>query len=104
MKDRFKVGIMGGTFNPVHNGHLMLANNAYETLKLDKVLFIPSGNSYMKKNVLSAKERSEMVQLAIANFPHFEMSTLEMERKGATYTYETLWCLLADRILGRYYV
>ena len=52
MKNGKKVGIMGGTFNPIHNGHLLLAQKALEQIGLDKVLFMPSGNSYMKKNVL----------------------------------------------------
>lgn len=56
MKNDRKVGIMGGTFNPIHNGHLMLARCAQEQIGLDKVLFMPSGNSYMKKNVLEPQK------------------------------------------------
>lgn len=55
MEGCIKTGILGGTFNPVHNGHLILAKTAHELLGLDKVLFMPSGTSYMKKNVLAAK-------------------------------------------------
>ena len=54
MESLNKVGIMGGTFSPVHNGHIALAQCAYETLSLDKVLFMPSGKSYMKNDVLDA--------------------------------------------------
>lgn len=85
-----KTGIMGGTFNPIHNGHLILADTAYKTLGLDKVLFIPSGNSYMKKNVLETKKRVDMVRLAIAKYPQFELSLVEADRKGKSYTSETL--------------
>ncbi len=93
MEGYTKTGIMGGTFNPVHNGHLILAKTAYELLGLDKVLFIPSGNSYMKKNVLAAQKRIDMVRLAIANYPQFELSLVEAERTGNSYTSETLACL-----------
>lgn len=85
-----KTGILGGTFNPIHNGHLILADTAYKTLTLDKVLFIPSGNSYMKKNVLETKKRVEMVRLAIAEYPQFELSLIEADRQGNSYTSETL--------------
>ena len=87
------IGIMGGTFNPIHNGHIWLAQQAYERLKLEKVIFMPSGKSYMKKNVLNTKNRVEMVELAIFGFPYFELSLIEVERGGNTYTYETLKAL-----------
>ena len=87
------VGIMGGTFNPIHNGHIWLAQQAYERLGLEKVIFIPSGNSYMKQNVLDAQNRAAMVKLAISDFEHFELSMAEVERKGNTYTFETLEAL-----------
>ena len=74
-----KIGILGGTFNPIHTGHLILAENAYEFMGLDQVLFIPSGVSYLK-----------LVELAIASNPHFALSTIETDRKGNSYTYETL--------------
>lgn len=70
---RKKIGIMGGTFNPIHNGHLLLAEEARENLKLDEVMFIPCGNPYMKDaaSILSGKERFEMVALAIKGNPYF---------------------------------
>lgn len=87
-----KVGIMGGTFNPIHIGHLLLAENAYSVFGLDEVLFIPSGCSYMKEQteVLEAKVRLEMTRLAVEDNPHFSVSTIEIDRPGYTYTYETL--------------
>ena len=60
-----RVGIMGGTFNPIHYGHLRLALTAQEQILLDKVLFMPSGTSYMKSNVLETQKRVDMVALAI---------------------------------------
>lgn len=88
-----KVGIMGGTFNPIHNGHLALANKAYDDLSLDHVLFVPSGKSYMKKHVLSTEKRVEMVKRAITPFPYFELSLIEINRLGNTYTCDTLQLL-----------
>lgn len=85
-----KIGIMGGTFNPIHNGHLILADTAFRTLALNKVLFIPSGNSYMKENVLETKKRVEMVRLAIEKYPQFVLSLIEADRQGNSYTSETL--------------
>lgn len=87
-----KIGILGGTFNPIHTGHLILAENAYTALGLDKVIFMPSGVSYLKdKNEIVSKEhRVNMVSLAIKDNDHFELSTIETEREGNTYTFETL--------------
>jgi nicotinate-nucleotide adenylyltransferase len=90
MKNGKKVGIMGGTFNPIHNGHIILADEAYRRLRLEKVIFMPSGNSYMKNNVLDAQKRVAMVELAIREYPQFEMSLIEVNRKGNSYTCETL--------------
>lgn len=96
MNNGKKVGIMGGTFNPIHNGHLMLAQEAYRQVGLDHVLFLPSGNSYMKRNVLDAGKRVNMVRLAIKNYPYFKLSLIEVEKSGNTYTYETLEALTAS--------
>ena len=98
-----KIGIMGGTFNPIHNGHIALAQKAYEDLSLDKVLFMPSGTSYLKQNVLPAKHRVEMVQRAIADYPQFELSLIEVNRAGNTYTYETLQQLKKENSQTTYY-
>ena len=89
---RRKVGIMGGTFNPIHIGHLLLAENAYSVFGLDEVLFLPSGCSYMKEQscILPAGIRLEMTRLAVADNPHFRVSPLETDRTGYSYTCETL--------------
>ena len=87
-----RTGIMGGTFNPIHNGHLLLAKQAREYCGLDEVLFMPSGNSYMKdaNEILSGSIRVAMTELAIKGNPYFTLSTMEVERDGPTYTCDTL--------------
>lgn len=90
---RRRIGIMGGTFDPIHMGHLILGEKAYEQLKLDKILFMPSGNPPHKKDRIgraSDEERVEMVKRAISGNPHFELSLVEMHEKGYTYTFHTL--------------
>ena len=88
-----RVGIMGGTFDPIHIGHLMLAECAYEQFQLEKIMFMPSGNPPHKRNRTdgaSDEQRTEMVRLAIADNVRFVLDTEEMERKGLSYTNETL--------------
>ncbi len=87
-----KIGIMGGTFNPVHIGHLLLAQGALEAEHLDEVWFIPTGCSYMKvaQDIVSPIERYEMTCLAVADNEHFQCSDMEIRREGYTYSYETL--------------
>ena len=104
MKDQ-KIGIMGGTFNPIHYGHLLLAQAALESLSLDKILFMPSGNSYMKEasRILSGELRGQMVRLALKENPDFIFSDLELQRQGPTYTCDTLAALRAQNPQSRYY-
>lgn len=92
MIQKSKVGIMGGTFNPIHNGHLILAEHAREYCRLDEILFMPSGNSYMKdcEQIPDGETRISMTALAIEDNPYFVLSAMEVERKGPTYTCETL--------------
>ena len=93
-----RTGIMGGTFNPVHFGHLLLAQRAKEALDLDEVIFIPSGNPYMKdaSSVLGGKIRLEMTALAIEGYPGFGLSSIEVDNDGPSYTSETLIRLRAQ--------
>ena len=90
-----RVGLFGGTFDPIHYGHLMLAENAYDSLKLDEVLFVVSGKSYLKSNVSKAKDRLSMTSLAISDNPHFALSTVETDRGEDvdSYSYETILTL-----------
>lgn len=105
MRHLKKTGIMGGTFNPIHMGHLIVAEKAREQFGLDEVLFLPSGVPYMKNcdEVLPGKSRMEMTGLAIQGNPFFTISAMEIERKGRTYTYETLEELRAQNPDTEYY-
>lgn len=86
------IGIMGGTFDPIHNGHLLLAKQAYEEYQLDQIWFMPSGQPPHKKNrrVSPVNDRCEMVRLAIAGTAHFVFSDFEVTRPGYSYTAQTL--------------
>ena len=88
-----RIGIMGGTFDPIHIGHLILGETAYHQFHLDNVLFMPAGNPPHKQdreNRATDSQRVEMVRLAIASNPHFTLSLEEMHKEGYTYTYRTL--------------
>lgn len=100
-----KIGIMGGTFNPIHFGHLFLAEDAFEQIGLDQVLFMPSKNPphKAKPNQVSEQQRVEMISLAIEDNPHFALSTFELEREGYTYTADTLTLLRKDNPEKEYY-
>lgn len=85
------VGIFGGTFNPIHFGHLRMAQELASVLAMDEVKFIPSANPPHKDNVMvSAEHRSAMVKLAIADNPLFSLDELELNREGPSYTIDTL--------------
>lgn len=87
-----KIGILGGTFNPIHLAHLYIAYEAKNQLNLDKIIFIPAGNPPHKKNqnIVEASLRYEMVYEAIKNYDDFEISNYEIDKKGYSYTFETL--------------
>ena len=87
-----KIGLMGGTFDPIHNGHLVAAEEARYALGLESVLFIPAGQPWQKDRteVTPGEQRLEMTQLATDDNSFFEVSRLELDREGPTYTIETL--------------
>lgn len=87
-----KIGIMGGTFNPIHNGHLYLAACAYEQLGLDEVRFIPTGSSPHKQDqqIIDGSHRLRMVTLALASYPAFFVDAREIHSDAISYTYLTL--------------
>ncbi|OPF52751.1 nicotinate (nicotinamide) nucleotide adenylyltransferase [Clostridium baratii] len=87
-----KYGIIGGTFDPIHNAHLYIAYEAKELLGLDKIIFIPNGSPPHKdnKNITGASLRYRMVLEAIKDFEDFEVSKYEIEKKELSYTYKTL--------------
>jgi nicotinate-nucleotide adenylyltransferase len=83
---------MGGTFDPIHHGHLVAAEEARYAFGLERVLFIPAGTPWQKesRSVTSAEQRYEMTQLAIGDNDQFEVSRVELDHEGPTYTIETL--------------
>lgn len=87
-----RVGIMGGTFDPIHIGHLVIAEEIRNKFNLDKVIFIPTGNPPHKDNkkITSARHRYIMTLLATISNPYFEVSTIEIDKKGTTYTIDTI--------------
>lgn len=88
------IGLLGGTFNPVHFGHLRMAQELAETLELNEVRFIPSANPPHKTSpIASAEHRAQMVRLAIEDNPLFQLDKRELARSGASYTIDTLMSL-----------
>jgi len=87
-----KIGVLGGTFDPIHKGHLIVAEEARNRLNLDGVLFVPAGEPWLKagRPISDAEHRVQMVRLAIANKPYFKLSTMEIERPGPSYTVDTI--------------
>ncbi|MCR5334975.1 MAG: nicotinate-nucleotide adenylyltransferase [Synergistes sp.] len=92
MSERRRIGIMGGTFDPIHNGHLLAADEAHAALGLSEVIFVPTGQPPHKANqkVTSAEERYIMAEMATANCPYFTVSRIEIDREGESYTIDTL--------------
>lgn len=95
-----KIGIMGGTFDPIHNGHLVIAENAREQYALDQVLFIPTGHSPLKhkQQITSGSHRCAMVSMAIADNPQFVLDEIEVNSPEISYTFHTINKLKKDYI------
>jgi nicotinate-nucleotide adenylyltransferase len=93
--DGVRLGVLGGTFDPIHLGHLILGEEARVQFNLDRVLFIPAGAPWRKagRYVSPSKHRLAMTEIAIADNPHFGISRIEIDRKGPSYTVETLAAL-----------
>lgn len=87
-----RIGILGGSFNPIHLGHLILAEEAREKLRLDKVIFVPANLAPLKspRSLAAACARSRMVAEALGGNPYFEVSDIELKRKGLSYSIETV--------------
>lgn len=87
-----RLGVLGGTFDPPHLGHLILAQEAYQALGLSRVLFVPAGQPWRKagRELSPREQRLAMVRLAVAGNPTFDVETAEVERPGPSYTVETL--------------
>jgi len=92
MEDYIKIGLFGGTFDPIHNGHLQLANWTIKKLSLNRIIFIPAAIPPHKQNLTltESKHRYRMVQIAIDNYPGFEISDIEIKKKGISYTIDTV--------------
>ena len=86
------IGVIGGTFDPIHIGHLAVAEEAREQLNLAIVLFVPAGQPWLKPDtpISDAEHRARMVRLAIADNAYFKLSTMEIERAGPSYTVDTI--------------
>jgi len=87
---RRRIGIMGGTFDPIHNGHLVAASEVQQHFDLDEVLFVPTGQPWMKPAVTDSEHRYLMSVIATAANPRFTVSRVDIDRNGPTYTIDTL--------------
>jgi len=86
------IGVLGGTFDPIHIGHLVVAEEVRARLNLAEIIFVPAGQPWLKVDspLSAAEHRVEMVRLVIADKPYFKLSTMEIERAGPTYTVDTI--------------
>lgn len=99
-----KIAIVGGSFDPIHNGHIQLANQAIERLGVDEVWFMPTKSTPLKDHALTLdQERLAMIDLVVKTNPKFKVCTLELERRGKSYTYDTLKELTQKYPENRFY-
>ena len=96
---RYRLGVMGGTFDPIHHGHLVAASEVARRFRLDEVVFVPTGHPWQKaeRKVSGAEDRYLMTVIATASNPRFTVSRVDIERPGATYTVDTLKDLRDER-------
>jgi nicotinate-nucleotide adenylyltransferase len=94
---RRRVGVMGGTFDPIHHGHLVAASEVAQSFDLDEVVFVPTGEPWQKGMVTEAEHRYLMTVIATASNPRFTVSRVDIDRAGPTYTIDTLRDLQASR-------
>lgn len=90
MSSRRRVGVMGGTFDPIHHGHLVAASEVAKSFDLDEVVFVPTGTPWQKTNVTESEHRYLMTVIATASNPQFTVSRVDVNREGFTYTVDTL--------------
>ena len=100
-----RIGVFGGTFDPIHMGHLVVSDDARAALELDKVLFIPAGQPWFKsyRQMTESHHRLAMVRLAVESNPHFDVVDIEIRRSGPSYTVDTL-AELCDQYEGAEFV
>jgi len=96
-KGRTRVGVMGGTFDPIHHGHLVAASEVAQSFELDEVIFVPTGESWQKGPVSPSEHRYLMTVVATASNPQFTTSRVDIDRGGPTYTIDTLRDIHAER-------
>jgi nicotinate-nucleotide adenylyltransferase len=87
---RRRIGVLGGTFDPLHSGHLVVADEVFARLGLDQVLFVPAGDPWQKTTSASEDDRLAMVILGLEGHPNYALSTVDLDRPGPTYTVDTL--------------
>ncbi|ALJ20651.1 nicotinate-nucleotide adenylyltransferase [Microbacterium sp. No. 7] len=92
-----RIGVMGGTFDPVHHGHLVAASEVAQSFDLDEVVFVPTGQPWQKQHVTASEHRYLMTVIATASNPRFTVSRVDIDREGPTYTIDTLRDLAAER-------
>ncbi|WP_201276565.1 nicotinate-nucleotide adenylyltransferase [Marisediminicola senii] len=92
-----RIGVMGGTFDPIHHGHLVAASEVAQSFGLDEVIFVPTGQPYQKTDVTPGEHRYLMTVIATASNPMFTVSRVDIDREGPTYTIDTLRDLRAQR-------
>ena len=95
-----KIGVLGGTFDPVHNGHLAIAEEARSYLNLNEVIFLPAGQPWMKsdRSISPARNRTAMLALALQSRPYFKSSTIEIEHQGPSYSVNSMAELKAQAV------
>lgn len=94
---RQRIGVMGGTFDPIHHGHLVAASEVQQKFDLDEVIFVPTGEPWMKTDVSPGEHRYLMTVIATAANPRFTVSRVDIDRAGPTYTVDTLRDIRAER-------
>ncbi|WP_194398280.1 nicotinate-nucleotide adenylyltransferase [Microbacterium atlanticum] len=92
-----RIGVMGGTFDPIHHGHLVAASEVAQWFDLDEVIFVPTGEPWHKSDVSPTEHRYLMTVIATASNPRFTVSRVDIDREGTTYTIDTLRDLKAQR-------
>ena len=99
MSERKRLGVMGGTFDPIHHGHLVAASEVQSWFDLDEVVFVPTGQPWQKvdREVAAAEDRYLMTVIATASNPRFSVSRVDLDRSGPTYTVDTLRDIRSER-------
>ncbi|RZI94541.1 MAG: nicotinate-nucleotide adenylyltransferase [Microbacterium sp.] len=92
-----RIGVMGGTFDPIHHGHLVAASEVAQSFDLDEVVFVPTGQPWQKEDVTGSEHRYLMTVIATASNPRFTVSRVDIDRAGPTYTIDTLRDLKQQR-------